>query len=138
MKGHTYLTPVLTMDYLFADHELKIPPERKLLRKNSSCHNEFPSIISLAFLYSCHCCTIMVMKHLPAQTSSLSYLRSGAPLKGFSQAEKDNLFSENTDNATFGLSARQWVIPDISFSNYEYVWTYETPGDLLKMQILIY
>lgn len=67
--------------FLFADHELKIPSERKLLRKNSSCHNEFPSIISLAFLYSCHCCTIMVMKHLPAQTSSLSYLRSGAPLR---------------------------------------------------------
>ena len=56
---------------------------------------------------------------------------------GFSQAQKNTFFffsSENTDSAF--LPDRDWV-PDTSSSNSDYVWAYETSGDLVKMQILI-
>lgn len=67
----------------------------------------------------------MVIKHLPAQPHLSTTQNQDLPLeksKGHSQAEKENLFSENTGSAMLGL-------PDTSFSNSASVWTDETPGD---------
>lgn len=100
--------PGLTL--LFADHELKTPSKRNMLRKKLSHHIVFSS---LEFLYSCNCYTTMVIKPLPAQTHLFTTQNQdllSEKSKGHSQAEKDNLFSENAGSAMVGL-------PTTSFSN---------------------